>query len=162
MPRARQKPSALAVYQDINGEETPAQRAGVVYAFAKGGRDNDVRKHREHPLDRMAKRGAITGAERDRAMAALDLYDRAQAGPGALLESVDRTPDPDLGAVLSCQASFSYAEAVRDIPPRCRRVFDHVVLEGRYLITLRGCRTSHDERKRQTRLLRNAIKALNV
>jgi len=161
MPRARRKPSAPPQITDT-GPDTPAQREGATYAQTKDGRPGEVRKTRQHPLERMETRGALTFEEKERGMMAVKLFEATHKGGPMLREFVDGRADPDLPAVLRCDAHFAYARAVVDIPPRCRRAYDHVVEDGRYLISLRGCRTSHTERKRQWKLLRKALAALNV
>ena len=110
----------------------------------------------------MAERGALSQAEKDRAMIAVKLYEATQRGGAALREYVDGQPDPEMPAITMVDAKFSYARAVRSIPARNRRVFNHVVEQGGYLITMRGCRTSHAERIAQLKLLREAIDALDV
>ena len=164
MPRARRKPSDLKEFQTTDtGPDTAAQKFGVVYHRPKDGRPGDQRKTRQHPLERMASHGVITDQQKEAGIAALNLYERALPGGGGLSEYVEKSMDCGQIAALTAEAKMRYAKAVRSVSPGpMTQVFSHVVLNCRYLIEMRGCRTSHAERKRKTRLLKTALDRLHV
>lgn len=164
MPRARKKPSKPAEFQTTDtGPDTPAQNWGVVFHRPKDGRPGDRRKLRQHPLERMAERGAITDQQKESGIAVLNLYERALPSGVGLSEFVDKSGDQGQIAALTAEASMRYAKAVEAISPGpMTQVFSHVVLDGKYLISFPGCRISHAARVRATNLLKNALDRLKV
>jgi hypothetical protein len=164
MGKARRKPSDLKEFQTTDtGPDTAAQKFGVVYHRPKDGRPGERRKTRQHPLERMASHGAITEQQKDAGIAALNLYERALPGGGGLSEYVEKSMDCGQIAALTAEAKMRYAKAVRSVSPGpMTQVFSHVVLDCKYLIEMRGCRTSHAARQRMTRLLRVALDRLHV
>ena len=160
MPRARNKPKLFQTTD--TGPDTPAQQYGAIYVRPKDARAGDVRKLREHPLERMAKRRAITDEEKERGLRAVDLYHATLRSRPQTVVFIDGSADPGAASVFACTAQLDYAKAVQNIPARTRRVFNHIVEEGRHMISLRGCRTNHAERQRQLKLFRHALDKLEV
>lgn len=158
---ARRKPHRPEVWTDT-GPDTAAQRHGATYMQVKGGRIGEIRRYRQHPLEAMHARGTLSLSEKERGMSAVALFEGTQRGGGQLRERVDGRSDPDLSAVLQCDAQFAYARAVQDIPGRCKLAYRHVVEFGLPLWRLKGCQQNSKERRRQWLLLREALAVLRV
>jgi hypothetical protein len=164
MTKPRKKPAKLVDFQTSDtGPDTSAQKFGAIYKAPEGGRPGDKRKTKQHPLERMASHGAITDQQKEAGIAVLNLYERALPSGGGLSEFVERSMDCGAVAALTCEAGMRYAKAVRFVSSGpMTAVFSHVVLDGLPLIQFKGCRTSHAERQRKTRLLRVALDRLCV